>query len=191
MTVTIFLQDGAGFTATRTGYVFVPFAIGFFVASTLSARIMNYIGRYILNLGGSMMVLGLIGIDWLTRSHGTALTLRHLIPMTLCYGFGQGCVMPQLVNIVLSSVDPTHAGSASGLLTTTQQVALAAGVAAIGNVYFSLLGAHPGSPDFARALGSSLLWNIGLLILAVVLAFLLPRRAKHEVSQADSHAAAL
>jgi len=169
----------------------VPFAAGFLLASTLSPRIMKYLGRYILNFGATLMITGLVCIDWLIRTHGTAVMLRQLLPMTLCYGFGQGCVMPQLVNIVLSSVDRTHAGSASGLLTTTQQVALAAGVAAIGNIYFALLGGQPQAADFSLALGHSLLWNIGLLCVAFCLALMLPRRAKHEVEATPDHAAAV
>ena len=184
MTMTLFLQDGLRFSATRAGYAFVPFAAGFFLASALSSRAMRHLGRYILNIGAALMIVGLCGIIMLVRSRGTELTLGALLPVIFCYGFGQGCVIPQLVNVVLSSVDSGHAGSAAGLLSTTQQVSLSAGVAAIGNVYFKVLGPQPEPSDFARALGTSLVWNAGLLGIGFVLALLLPRKARHEVTEA-------
>jgi hypothetical protein len=50
--------------------------------------------------------------------------------------------MAQLFSTVLRSVAHTHAGSASGVLATTQQVANALGVAVVGAVYFGVETAH-------------------------------------------------
>jgi hypothetical protein len=47
----------------------------------------------------------------------------------MLFGYGQGLVMPQLFNIVLRSVAHGRAGSASGVIATTQQVANAIGIA--------------------------------------------------------------
>ena len=46
----------------------------------------------------------------------------------LLYGTGQGCVVPTLLRAVLSGVPGHDAGSASGVLATVQQVALARGI---------------------------------------------------------------
>jgi hypothetical protein len=60
----------------------------------------------------------------------------------MLFGYGQGLVMPQLFNIVLRSVAHSRAGSASGVIATTQQVANAIGVALVGAVYFGAEAAH-------------------------------------------------
>jgi hypothetical protein len=53
-------------------------------------------------------------------------------------GFGQGWVMPSLIRVVLSDVPVASAGVGSGVLTTTQQVSLAVGVATLGTLFVSL-----------------------------------------------------
>ena len=59
------------------------------------------------------------------------------LPLTL-FGYGQGLVMAPLSGAVLSTVPPASAGSGSGMYGTTAQIANAAGVAAIGAVYFAV-----------------------------------------------------
>jgi hypothetical protein len=56
----------------------------------------------------------------------------------MIFGFGQGLVMAPLSGVVLSTVKPTSAGSGSGMYGTTAQIANAAGVAAIGAVFFAV-----------------------------------------------------
>jgi hypothetical protein len=55
------------------------------------------------------------------------------------FGFGQGLVMAPLSSAVLATVRPAHAGSAAGILVTTQQIAGAAGVALVTAAYFTVL----------------------------------------------------
>jgi hypothetical protein len=53
-------------------------------------------------------------------------------------GYGQGLVMPPLIRVVLSEVPIESAGAGSGVLTTTQQVSLAVGVATFGSLFLTL-----------------------------------------------------
>jgi hypothetical protein len=53
-------------------------------------------------------------------------------------GIGQGLIMSPLMGVVLSHVPPQRAGVGSGMLATTQQSALALGVATLGTVYLTL-----------------------------------------------------
>jgi hypothetical protein len=53
-------------------------------------------------------------------------------------GFGQGLLMPALIRVVLSEVPVSDAGVGSGVLTTTQQLSLAIGVATLGTLFVSL-----------------------------------------------------
>ena len=60
----------------------------------------------------------------------------------MIFGYGQGLVMAPLSGVVLSSVKPASAGSGSGMYGTTAQIANAAGVAAIGAVFFAVEATH-------------------------------------------------
>jgi len=56
----------------------------------------------------------------------------------MIFGYGQGLVMAPLSGVVLSTVKPSAAGSGAGLYGTVTQIGNAAGVAAIGAVFFAL-----------------------------------------------------
>jgi hypothetical protein len=58
--------------------------------------------------------------------------------LLVVFGYGQGLVMAPLSSVVLSTVHSASAGAGSGLYGTTTQIANAAGVAAVGAVFFSL-----------------------------------------------------
>jgi predicted MFS family arabinose efflux permease len=84
---------------------------------------------------------GLAGLGLLADVADPPSMFDLMVPLTL-FGYGQGLVMAQLFSTVLRSVAHTHAGSASGVLATTQQVANALGVAMVGAVYFGVETAH-------------------------------------------------
>ena len=71
---------------------------------------------------------------------------RILLALVLTvFGYGQGLVMAPLSSAVLSTVKPASAGSGSGMYGTTTQIANAAGVAAIGAVFFAIEAAAVGA----------------------------------------------
>ena len=63
-------------------------------------------------------------------------SLAALVPGLLLVGAGIGLCFTPLTSIVLADVDPARAGSASGALSTTQQIGFALGVAITGVIYF-------------------------------------------------------
>ena len=85
-----------------------------------------------------------------------------------------------LIGTTLSRVPAADAGSASGVLTTAQQVAFSLGVAVIGSIFVAALGPGSRPGAHAGALGAALSCNVGLLALTFVLALRLPRRAAGE-----------
>ena len=54
-------------------------------------------------------------------------------------GIGFGLVVAPMIDLILTDVPVEDAGSASGLLNTTQQVGMALGVALVGVIFFSFL----------------------------------------------------
>lgn len=58
--------------------------------------------------------------------------------LLMVFGYGQGLVMAPLSSAVLSAVKPASAGAGSGMYGATTQIGNAAGIAAIGAVYFAI-----------------------------------------------------
>jgi len=175
MAFTLFLQKGLGLPPWQTGLTFAPFALGFLVASTRTVRVLRRLGSRTIQLGAGLMAVGLAAVISLTYAQGVSVPALSLATVLLVYGTGQGFVMPTLLTTVLSDVPRQAAGSASGVLSTVQSVAMALGVAVIGSVFIAVLGSPPEAPGFVRAIGASLYLNIGLLAMTFGLVFLLPR----------------
>jgi MFS family permease len=87
---------------------------------------------------------------------------------------GMGLAMAPFFNIVLAGVDDEETGSASGALTSVQQLGGAFGIAVLGTVFFDLAAER----SFAEATWRGVLVAIVLLAVAFGLTFLLPRHAR-------------
>jgi predicted MFS family arabinose efflux permease len=61
-----------------------------------------------------------------------------LAMVLMVFGYGQGLVMAPLSSAVLSTVKPSTAGAGSGMYGTMTQIGNAAGVTAIGAVFFAI-----------------------------------------------------
>ena len=86
--------------------------------------------------------------------------LLAALPALLLCGLGLGSVVAPLVNVVLAGIKGQDAGSASGVLTTVQQIGGAVGVAVIGVFFFGPAGRRggrrraPRSPARTQGAGS-------------------------------------
>jgi len=158
LTFTLWLQIGLGFTALHAGLTAIPFAVGSALASTASVRLAPRLGRRILSLGTLLITIGMAGVIATVDRYGGATHSWQLIPALAVCGLGLGSVIAPLVNVVLAGIRGQDAGSASGVLTTVQQVGGAVGVALIGVIFFGLLGSHAGAvgADLAPGLEHSL-----------------------------------
>lgn len=172
---TIYLQNGLGYTPKDAGLTFASFAIAFLGSSLSSVRIQPKLGSRIINLGAALMITGLVTLLWLASRRGASLTGFDLAPALLIYGTGQGFVMPTLISTILINIKGHDAGSAAGVLSTVQQVSFATGVAGIGTIFFTSLGAATGADAFLQALRTAFSVNIGLLTLTFLLILRIPK----------------
>ena len=138
--ITLFMQTGMGLSALDTGVTIMPLALAFVVASRRAAKSQQN-GIAALIRGCAVQTSGLAALGLLAEFVDAPSMFDLMVPLTL-FGYGQGLVMAQLFSTVLRSVAPAYAGSASGMLATTQQVANALGVAAVGAVYFGVEAAN-------------------------------------------------
>jgi len=141
LVMTMYMQTALRIPPVQAGLVFVPLALTFVAASRLSGVRAKHRGMLVLIEGCAIQIAGLVALA-LAIGFTRAPTASMLAAILTIFGYGQGLVMAPLSGVVLSSVKPASAGSGSGMYGTTAQIANAAGVAAIGAVFFSVEAAH-------------------------------------------------
>ncbi|HEX4059990.1 MAG TPA: MFS transporter [Streptosporangiaceae bacterium] len=164
------LQDGAHFSPLKTGASLVPFAVAFLVASLSTARLVSRFGHRVVTTGAVMQAIGLVGLGAAYLATWPGLSPELMMPGLVMTGFGQGLVMSPMFRVVLSEVQPTQAGAASGVLTTMLQSSLALGVATLGSLYLTE------SPAAHLGNLSAAILTLGLLVAIAALVALLSRR---------------
>jgi EmrB/QacA subfamily drug resistance transporter len=135
--MTMFMQRGLQIPPLHAGLVLVPLALTFVIASKHSGARARHRGTLVLIEGCALQVIGLAIL--VTTIESVAMPSAKLLALVLMvFGYGQGLVMAPLSSVVLSTVKPASAGAGSGMYGTTAQIANAAGVAAIGAVFFAI-----------------------------------------------------
>jgi len=141
LVLTMYMQTALRIPPVKAGLVFVPLALTFVIASRLSGVRARHRGTLVLIEGCAIQIAGLAALALAVALIESPTALMLALILTI-FGYGQGLVMAPLSGAVLSSVKPASAGSGSGMYGTTTQVANAAGVAAIGAVFFAIQTAH-------------------------------------------------
>ena len=171
LVLALYLQQGRGLAPLPSGLVFSAMALAFTATSLSAGWIGRRLGRPTLVPGALGMALGLGALALTVDRIGVGGSVVWLIAPLLLDGAGMGLVMAPLAATVLAGMPGHHAGAAVGVLTTTQQLANALGVALVGPVYFGVLQ----NGGYASALSAS----AGCLAaLALVLAGLVSRLAR-------------
>jgi EmrB/QacA subfamily drug resistance transporter len=163
-----YVQGVLGFGPLLAGVAFLPFSLGIFATSRVTPALLARFGpRSMMLVGGATLALA---YAWLsTIGIGDTYLAAVFGPMALA-GIASALLFMPVTVIVLAGVEPEHAGSASGLLQTTQQLGGAVGVAVIVSVYAA--GAVPGQlvPGMSAAfLTSATFAALALLVTAVVI----------------------
>lgn len=135
-----FIEGNLGFGPMESGLAFLPLTLGIFTMSRVTPRLLATVGAT------PMIITGAIGLatsfTWMSTLSASDDYWSGLFGPMLLNGVSAAlCFMP-VTTIVLADVDPAHAGSASGLLQTFQQLGGAIGLAVIVSVY--AVGAVPG-----------------------------------------------
>jgi EmrB/QacA subfamily drug resistance transporter len=174
--LTLLLQSGLGLSPLHAGIVNLPLALTFTAMSLLGPKVAARLGTRSITLGTSTSMLGTILLAVIAARSGGHLTGWETAPATALIGVGQGLTVPSLMSAVLAHIRPERAGAAAGVLTTTQQFAVASGVAVLGAVFYDVIGGAPTRADFVSGLMVVAVADAVLLIVAAGLTFLLPRR---------------
>ncbi|MET7868173.1 MFS transporter [Micromonospora taraxaci] len=167
---TLFLQMGLGYSALVAGLAITPFALGSAAAAVLGGRIVNRLGRPLVAIGLFTVVVGLAATVVALRLAPDAPAPWVAAGPLLVAGIGSGLVIAPNQTITLSEVPVAQAGSGAGMLQTGQRIGAAAGIAAVGSMFFSSLSDTRG--DWTTAFERSLILATGIIGLALICALI-------------------
>ncbi|CAM3792317.1 MFS transporter [Tsukamurella strandjordii] len=173
--VSLYMQMGLGYSATKTGMMFLPFCFGIVVAIAVATKLMPRIGaRAVVVLGAAIATVGFLLFAPLPADGDF---LRAVLIPSLVTSFGIGMTFLPLPNVATAAVAPSSAGMVSGLVNTARQLGGALGLAVLVTV---AAGTGDGGAPAAVLPGyrAALLVSAGLVGLAVLIALFLPGRAE-------------
>ncbi len=167
----LFLQGTRHLSAWDLGLANLPMGLAFFGATFAVRTLSGWMGNRILVLG-----FGLLGTGYAVIAASAILgdpTGFGIAAGMIVAGTGNGLVIPSLLRVVTAGMEPRHAGLASGVLLSVQQMGGALGVVILGGVYFGV-GASAPQAGLSAAIGTA-----AALVLAAagLSATLVPRRA--------------
>ena len=136
-----FLEDDLGFSPLTAGLAFLPMPLSVFTMSRVTPRLVRRFGPARLVITGAVGVT--VAMVWLSQLSGTD-GYPWAMPAMFAMGLSMGTAFMPISVIVLGGVEPEHAGSASGLLQTMQQLGGSVGLAVVASVY----AAHQVTGDF-------------------------------------------
>lgn len=178
---TLYMQLGLGWSALHAGLTGLPFSLACSVAAGMSVqKLTPRFGRKVLHAGAATMAAGALLYLAASGRYGTEIaTWQMALPLTLLGG-GMGLIFAPLTDTVLSGVPRQHAGSASGLINTTNQLGMALGLGLVSVVFFGAMdeptAPREAGPAFAGAFENAMWWVIAILGVVYALVFALPKR---------------
>ncbi|MFF7985923.1 MFS transporter [Streptomyces sp. NPDC007901] len=169
--IAVALQSGEHLGPVAAGMALAPMAVVFLFVSLAGPRLIARYGSRVVTAGSVIQAVGIVLIVLAARRDWPHLDFTALLPGVAIAGAGQALQLPNVLRLVMSEVPPARAGVGSGVMVTTQQSALALGVATLGTLFLSLV-PHQGMRD---ALVTTLLVQLGLVVLTGLLSLRLPR----------------
>lgn len=174
----IFLQVGLGYSPIHASLTMAPWAAGAIFGSAVSGMTMQKFGRKLLHVGLVLMGVGLAGLCLVIDYAGASVNHWDLLGPNFVGGFGMGMIFVPLFDIVLAGVSDREVGSATGLLGSLEQFGIALGVAVIGTIFFEELASGEHQLGAVSGVQQATWATVGLVALAFVVGFLLPRKAR-------------
>ena len=135
----LFLQGALGYSALETGLLILALAIGTFLISGGTPQLTQHLGsRAVVRIGLFLEAVAITGL-------GLTISLTASGPVLAAwlflYGAGVGMATAQLTSVILAEVPVSQSGQASGLQSTVRQLGAALGIAVLGTLLVSTLGA--------------------------------------------------
>ncbi len=128
----LFIQQVGGYTPIEAGVSLLPITILIFLLSRRFGALADRLGPHLF-MGGGPIVAG-VGLLLLVRTNANADYLTQILPGVIVFALGLAATVAPLTATVLGSVEPGHAGIASGVNNAVARVAGLLAIAALGAV---------------------------------------------------------
>ncbi|MGW2661615.1 MFS transporter [Nocardia tengchongensis] len=171
-TVSVTVQSGLSWSASRTGLLMLPFAIGAVAAALSSPILLSLWGSRALTVGVTVFAVALGAAATIIDTTGSAVDIGALAWPVFTAGAGMGWFAAPLPSVMLRGVADRVTGSASGIVPAVQQIGSAVGVAVLGMVFFDRVSQR----SYLEAI-TTVLWTMAAVSTGLaLLTFALPRR---------------
>jgi EmrB/QacA subfamily drug resistance transporter len=128
----LYLQNVMHASALETGLAFLPIAAAIGAAAHIAGAMLAHLGTRGVALVGLILMAAAAGL--LAAAPANASYAAHLLPGFVLLGLGVGLALPAANVTAMSDVEETHAGLASGLMSTAHELGAALGVALLAAV---------------------------------------------------------
>jgi EmrB/QacA subfamily drug resistance transporter len=167
LVLSVFLQDGLGYSPLTAGLMLTPFAVGSAVAAPIAGHLVSLLHRRITVIALVVMMIGVLAVALLAPIAGHTSIWYFLVPALLLAGIGGGGVISPNLTLSLEEVPPRMGGAAGAALQTGARIGTAIGAALLMTVYqFGISSLEDPSHALRLALGGALV----LLALALAMA---------------------
>jgi EmrB/QacA subfamily drug resistance transporter len=177
--MSLYMQNVLGYSAVKTGAVFLPMTLLIIVVAPAAGRFSDRIGsRWLMTGGMALVAVALLLFSRLGLGSG----FWDIFPGLIVGGLGMASVMTPMTAAALGSVPVAKAGVGSGVLNTFRQVGGALGIAVMGAIvagYVDLSGGRPDPAAFVDGFQTALLVSAGFALLGSAVAASSVRRHRH------------
>jgi EmrB/QacA subfamily drug resistance transporter len=187
--LTLYMQEVLGFSPLQAGAAYLPVTVSLAIAAGVSSQLFARIGTRPVIVVGALVSAG--GIYYLSRVPVGGSYLADILPGLMVMAVGLGAVLVGVTTAANAGVPADRAGLAAGLLSASQQLGMALGLAILSAIATArtndLTAAHASRPD---ALTSGYQRALLVCCLFVAAAALIATRTPNTRAAAAPHAAA-
>jgi EmrB/QacA subfamily drug resistance transporter len=125
--IPVFVQTFMGYSATQTGYLFIPMAFFMLLSAQIGGRLVGRVkSSHVIFASTLVAFIGMLLFGFFIDARSTALDI--IIPLSI-FAMGMGFAMAQRTNIIASSVPEHEIGIASSVLALVRNISGAFGIA--------------------------------------------------------------
>jgi MFS family permease len=125
--LTLYMQNVLGFSQIQAGAAYVPTTFGVAIASGIASQLFARTGTRPIIVAGALLGAG--GVFWLSRIPVHGSYIADLLPGLVIMSAGLGAVFVGVTTAAQAGVPPDKAGLAAALITTSQWIGGALGIA--------------------------------------------------------------
>jgi EmrB/QacA subfamily drug resistance transporter len=125
--LTLYMQNVLGYSPIQTGVAYLPFCVAVALSAGISSQLVPRVGTRPVIVAGAIVTAG--GLYWLSRIPVDGSYVDDLLPGMLVVALGGGCVFVGVATAANAGVPASKAGLAAALLTASQELGGALGLA--------------------------------------------------------------